>query len=66
MPFILCKLAFCPFELEPKNLLSNQSRHTYLSLLLASVPSLEYSNLDGEAKRMLTEAAKTRDVALEM
>ena len=66
MPFLFCELAFCPFELESKNMLSKQPRHTYLSLLLASLPSLEYNDLDDEAKHMLTEATKTRGVALEM
>ena len=38
----------------------------HLHLLLASLPSLENNSLDDEAKRVLTEAAKTRGVALEM
>ena len=37
-----------------------------LTSLVASLPSLKYNLLDDEAKRLLTEAAKTRGVALEM
>ena len=40
--------------------------HTYLSLFLASLPSLKHNDLDDEAKRMLTEAAKTRGVTLKL
>ena len=33
---------------------------------LVSLSSLKYNNLDGEAKQMVTEAAKARGVAFEM
>ena len=57
---------FLSFPTRLEHLLSKRPRHTYLSLLLASVPSLKYNDLDDEAKRMLTEAAKTRGVTLKL
>ena len=53
-----------PLQLDSKSALEAASSH--LPLLLASLPSLKYNSLDDEAKRLLTEAAKTRGVALEM
>ena len=53
-----------PLQLDSKSALEAASSH--LPLLLASLPSLQYNSLDDEAKRLLTEAAKTRGVALEM
>ena len=49
-----------PLQLDSKSALEAASSH--LPLLLASLPSLENNYLDDEAKRVLTEAAKTRDV----
>ena len=67
MPFLFPNLLWFLFLCNStQNLLSKQPRHTYLSLLLASLPSLEYNDLDDEAKRMLTEAAKTRGVTLKL
>ena len=34
--------------------------------LLASLPSVQYNDLDDEAKRMLTEAAKAKGVDLQV
>ena len=51
-------------QFDSKSALEAASSH--LPLLLASLPSLEYNSLDDEAKRVLTEAAKTRGVALKM
>ena len=53
-----------PLQLDSKSALEAASSH--LPLLLASLPSLENNSLDDEAKRVLTEAAKTRGVALKM
>ena len=53
-----------PLQLDSKSALEAASSH--LPLLLASLPSLENNFLDDEAKRVLTEAAKTRGVALKM
>ena len=53
-----------PLQLDSKSALEAASSH--LPLLLASLPSLENNSLDDEAKRVLTEAAKSRNVALKM
>ena len=77
LKIVTCPLQFrleCPFfsansllfPFFPTRLKICSPSHTYLSLFLASLPSLEYNDLDDEAKRMLTEAAKARDVALDM
>ena len=60
----LAALVSFPLQLDSKSALEAASSH--LPLLLASLPSLQYNSLDDEAKRLLTEAAKTRGVALEM
>ena len=66
MPFLVSELALVsfPLQLDSKSALEVASSH--LPLLLASLPSLEDNYLDDEAKRVLTEAAKTRGVALKM
>ena len=66
MPFLVSELALVsfPLQLDSKSALEAASSH--LPLLLAFLPSLEYNSLDDEAKRVLTEAAKTRGVALEI
>ena len=53
-----------PLQLDSKSALEAASSH--LPLLLASLSSLRNNSLGDEAKRVLTEAAKTRGVALEM
>ena len=53
-----------PLQLDSKSALEAASSH--LPLFLSSLPSLKNSNLDDEAKRVLTKAAKTQGVALEM
>ena len=60
----LIALVSFPLQLDSKSALEVASSH--LPLLLASLPSLEDNYLDDEAKRVLTEAAKTRGVALKM
>ena len=66
MPFLVSALDLVsfPLQLDSKSALEAASSH--LPLLLASLPSLQYNSLDDEAKRLLTEAAKTRGVALVM
>ena len=54
-----------PLQLDSKSALEAASSH--LPLLLASLPSLKnMASLNKKAKSVLTEAAKTRGVALEM
>ena len=55
---------FFSFAIQLK--IGSRSSLVKLTSLVASVPSLEYNSLDDEAKRVLTEAAKTRGVALRM
>ena len=67
MPFLFPNLLWFLFLCNStQNLLSKQPRHTYLSLLLASLRSLKDNDLNDEAKFMLAEAAKDRSVVLEM
>ena len=55
---------FFSFATQLKSALEAASSH--LPLLLASLPSLEANHLDDEAKRVLTEAAKTRGATLKI
>ena len=63
---LLSELALVSFPLQFDSKSALEAASSHLPLLLASLPSLEYNSLDDEAKRLLTEAAKTRGVALEM
>ena len=55
-----------PLQLDSKSALKAASSYLPLSLLLASLRSLQNNGLNDEAKNMLTEAAKDRSVVLEM
>ena len=66
MPFLVFELALVsfPLQLDSKSALEAASSH--LPLLLASLRSLKNNGLDDKAKPMLTEAAKTQSVVLQM
>ena len=64
--FLFSELALVSFPLQFDSKSALEAASSHLPLLLASLPSLKYNSLDDEAKRLLTEAAKTRGVALEM
>ena len=63
---LFSELALVSFPLQFDSTSALEAASSHLPLLLASLPSLKYNSLDDEAKRLLTEAAKTRDVAVKI
>ena len=58
-------VSFCISDFEGPSFLRTCSGF-FSFAAVASLLSLEYNSLDDEAERLLTEAAKTRGVALEI